>query len=256
MPLRHVKKPNWVPTIVLLLASSWAWASADLEVGSAFRSYPLSGVMEIKSGYGVVFYGTEGGPFSGYGRIALEGATAGTYNSGLAKVELFPLGILGARAGGETAQNDSEYRAYDCDLYFCEGRFYRTFFEAELTLGAGPVFLQGRWRRERWSEKEPSDGDFIDPTSGLVMDATGESQSVYHGVAGLKLGSSFSILGGLRYAEGETGLSRFTFGLLRYRSGGWSAGVGGGVFESELKARGGSALLFLNYEIWPSVALR
>lgn len=256
MKLGHVKKPKWVPTIVLFLASSLAWAGPDFGVGATYRSYPLSGVMEVKSGYGTVFYGTEGGPFSGYGRIGVEGASAGTYNSGLAMIELFPLAILGARAGGEVVQSDAKYRAYDCELYLCEGRFYRTFFEAELSLGAGPVFLQGRWRRERWSEKNPRDGDFIDPTSGLLITASGESETVYVGVLGVKLGPSWSLVSGLRYAEGETGLSRFPFGLLRYRVGGWSMGLGGGAFESELKSREGSVLAFLNYEIWPSVGLR
>lgn len=256
MGLRHVIRWETVPVIVLAGWLPLAWAGADLRLGGSYRSYPLSGVAEPTLGYGLVMYGSEGAPFSGYVRAAIDGYTAGSYNSGVAKLEIFPLAILGVRAGGESVQNDRDYSAFDCVNFRCRGRSYRTFIEAELSLGAGPVFAQGKWRRERWTQPDPLAGDFVEPTSGLVMDSAGESQTVYSGVAGLKLGENWAVIAGLRYGEGETGMSQMPFGLLRWRGERFTLGLGGGAFRSELKKREATALGYFTWDIWPSVAIR
>ncbi len=256
--VRHFLFSRVVTTIVLfvILAPPPALADADLSLGGSFRSYPLSGVAEVKSGYGMVLYGQKNSPFSGYIRPALEGYSALLYNSGIAKLEIFPLAILGARAGGESIQNDNEYTAYDCKKYRCLGRNYRTFFETELTLGAGPFFIQGRWRRERWTQPDPEAGDFVDPTSGLLMKSQGESQTVYTAVSGVKLSPTWTVMAGLRYAEDEDGISRMPFLLLSWKNSSWTVSAGGGGFESSLKDRSATALLSVTWEILPSVALR
>jgi len=250
---------NLAPTIVILiLFSHAAWAGFDLHIGAATRSYPLSGVVQAESGYGILLRGTAHSPFSSYLRLKIDGASAGTYNSLGAAFEFFPLAILGLRAGGEAIQNDNEYTAYDCAAHQCLGRNYRTYIEGELTLGAGPVFVQGRWRRERWSQKDPLQGDFIDPTSGVVLKSEGDSQTVYYGVAGIKFGPKWSVLGVVRYAESDLlkGWSRLPYGVLMFKEGTFSAGVGAGVFASSLKDKDFSALGFLRWEIAPSLAVR
>ncbi len=245
-----------VPVFVGFWLGHVAWAGADLRLGGSYRSYPLSGVLEPAIGYGVVAYGAEGAPFSGYIRAAMDGATAGSYNSGLAKLEIFPLAFVGVRAGGESIQNDKDYSAYNCTAVGCQGRYYRTFVESELSLGYGGVFVQGKWRRERWTQPKQQTGDFIDPTSGLVISANGEAETVYSGVLGYKINDTWAVLGGARYAEDGTGISQFPFGVVRWRSGGFTAGVGGGTFKSELKKREGTVLAYFTWEIWPSVALK
>ena len=245
-----------MPVIVGLLAPTVALAGTDLSLGGSYRSYPLSGVIEPTIGYGVVAYGTEGAPFSGYVRAALDGASAGSYNSGQAKLEIFPLAFIGARAGGESIQNDKDYSAYDCQLAGCKGRYYRTFVESELSLGYGGVFFQGKWRRERWTQPKEQTADYIEPTSGLVMSAGGESETVYNGVLGYKINDSWAVLGGVRYAAGDTGISQLPFGMVRWRSGGFTMGLGGGTFKSELKKREATAIAYFTWDIWPSVAIK
>lgn len=231
-------------------------ADVDLTIGGTYRSYPLSGVIEAEGGYNLLLWGDPATPFHGYLRPRLNGSSAVTYNSVDGAFEIFPVAFLGARAGGESVQNDHPYTAYDCIAYRCEGRFYRAYFEAELSLGAGPIFVHGRWRRERWTQGESVAYDFIDPTSGLAMRATGDMQTVYYAVAGLKLSPVWSLLVATRYAESSAhDFSRMPFAMLRYRSGGLTVSAGGGTFESTLKKREPTAAVIFRWEIAPSLAL-
>ncbi len=243
------------PTIVIFAHS--AHADFDLNLSASTRSYPLSGVLEAESGYGAKIWGDLSGPYYGYARVKADMASAVTYNSLQGSAEFFPIAFLGLRAGGEAIQSDAKYSAYDCELYLCVGRFYRTFAEAELSLGAGRVFVQGRARRERWTLKDTRAQDFIDPTSGLRLNPEGDSETVYHAIIGVKASEAWSILGVVRYAESDAykGQSRFPSLIFRLKRGDWTFGFGAGVFESELKQKSFSTLGFLRWEIAPSLAL-
>lgn len=248
------------PAIVVLALANSARAQApsgDLSLGALVRSYPLSGVLELGSGYNLPVWGTPRTPLSGYVRPRLYASSAAVYNSGDLALEIFPLGFLGARAGSELIQNDADYSAYDCRTYRCQGRFNRAYFETELSLGLGPVFAQARWRRERWGGGQGVPQLFIDPTSGVALNADGESQTVYYGVLGVNLNPRWALIGLLRYAVTDAReLSRTPTLMVRYRQGRWTMGVGAGVFESTLKKRDFTATAFLRWEIWPSLALR
>jgi hypothetical protein len=234
-----------------------AHAGYDLNIGGSLRSYPLSGVISVESGYGLLLWGKPS-PWYGYLRPRLNVDSAATYNAFDGGLEFYPISFLGGRAGGEAVQNDHDYSAYDCVTYLCHGRFYRTYVQADLTLGAGPVFMQLRWRRERWTLAEARAVRFIEPTSGFALDGLGDAETIYRGLLGVKLAPGWAVLAGLTYAESgvDHGLMRFPFALVRYTRGPWSAGVGGGVFSSPLKREEASALLFLNWEIKPSLTLR
>lgn len=240
--------------------SGSAFAALDLSVDGTLRSYPLSGVVEVNAGSNYLLWGTHTGdsPWYGYLRPRVDGATAGTYNSLGAGLELFPLSFLGARAGGEGIQNDSNYKSYDCVTYTCRGRFYRTYVEGEISLGAGPFFAQGRWRRERWTEPGAPAQFFIEPTSSLILAGTGDSQTVYRALVGGKLNLAWSLAGGLEYVESDAqrGVSRLPFALVRYSSRAFSAGAGGGVFSSTSKPSDFSAIGYLRWDIYPSLALK
>lgn len=232
-------------------------ADVDLTLGGLLRTYPLSGVVEGELGYGLPLWGPPRGAYAGYVRPRLYGSSAVSYNSLDAALEVFPLGFLGARAGGEGVQNDARYTSYDCEAYRCLGRYYRTYFEAELSLGAGPVFAQARWRRERWTARDWEPVAFVDPTSGLAMAPDGDSQTVLYGIVGLNVSAKWAAMAVLRYAESaERQISRTPTLMVRYRGGSWTVGAGGGVFESTLKKLEATGQFFLRWEIWPSLALR
>lgn len=233
-----------------------AHADFDLSVGGTLRSYPLSGVVETEGGYSWLLWGAPGSPWYGYVRPRVYGSTAGTYNSLDSALEIFPISFLGVRAGGEASQNDQKYTAYDCETYRCLGRYYRAYFEGELSLGAGPVFVHGSWRRERWSQRNGAAGAFIDPTSGLVMRSGGDSQTVYFAVAGYNLDPVWSVILALRYADSDpSDISRMPFASVRYRMSGVTFSAGAGSFTSPLKKQELTVAGFVRWEIWPSLAL-
>jgi len=244
---------------LIFLLLSTAFADFDLSLGGTTRSYPLSGVVEAEAGYGVLVWGDTSSPFYGYTRAAISGASSITYNSGQAMIELFPVSILGARAGYESIQNSADYTAYECEIYQCKGGFARRFVEGELTVGAGPVFLQGRARREQWSRSQDKNGpkDFIDPTSGLALNESNKTENVYTAIAGFKINDHWQLLGGLRYAVDEKDhTSRFPFAAVGYRYNSLTLRLGAGSFESELKVQKLSALATINWEVLPSLAIK
>ena len=244
--------------VILILFSKFAFADFDLSLGTTTRSYPLGGGVEANAGYGILLWGDPNVPWYGYVRPRIDGQTAATYNSISASLEVYPLSILGFRAGGEAVQNDADYSAHDCQTYQCRGRFYNSFAQGELALGYGPVFAQGRWRRERWTKATSSSMAFIDPEAGLALAGTGDSKTYYRGMIGYKVNEKWTIAGAYIYIEADSdhGISRFPFAIVRYKSGDFSVAAGGGVFSSKLKPESGSALLFLTWDIWPSIALK
>lgn len=252
----------WAATFVSLctLISNFAWAKGfDFSAQGSYRSYPLSGVLEIESGYGVELYGSSAAPpWYGYVRPRALLSTIGTYNSADGALEVFPISFLGFRAGGEAIQNDDNYSAHDCSTYICKGRFYRTYAEAELTFGFKGVFARGSWRRDRWTLNSPSVGEFIDPTGGISLSASGDSETVYRGLVGYTFSPKWSAMALIRYAESDETrmISRFPHAVVRYTLKDWSLALGGGVFESSLKKQEGAAIALLRWEPRPSVGLK
>jgi len=242
--------------IVILCAP--AFATLDLGVGASLRTYPISGTLQAEGGWNKLFWGDVASPFYGYLRARAAWDTAVTYNSLDGALEFFPIAFLGVRAGGEAIQNDSDYSAFDCTQYACTGRFYRTYLEPELSLGYGPVFTQFRWRRERWSEGHSARGDFVDPTSGVVLKANGDSQTVYYMVAGAKVSPTSSVVALARYAESDEReqISRLIALAGRYQGEEYSVLVGLGTFDSEIKSRGLTVLASVRWVMARSLALK
>lgn len=235
-------------------------ADIDLTVGAQYRSYALSGMAYLNSGYGILLWGDQGeSAWYGYVRPRVEVNSAAIYNSVDGGLEFYPISFFGIRAGGESVQNDSEYSAYDCDKYDCVGRFYHTYINTELTLGAGPVFFQGRYRRERWSKGHLDAKSFIEPTSGFALSKTGDSETILRGLMGVKLNSHWAVVAGYSFARADSSpseTSRSPVGMIRYSKDRWTAAVGGGSFSSPLKKREFTGVAYVEWSIWPSLALR
>lgn len=242
---------------VRLATACRAHADWDAALSGNGRTYALSGVMDLDIGYGFLLWGDQQAPWYGYVRPHVDANSAGTYNSLDGSVDFFPISFLGVRAGGEAIQNDSNYTAYDCADYVCRERTYRSYVQAELKLGAGPVFAQLRWRRERWNQAKPGATPFIEPTGGFALNGQGDAETVYRGLVGYRLDPNWDVLAALVYAAQDStrGISRQPFAAVRYRVGTWSFGAGAGTFASPLKKCELTALGFFSWEIAPSVVL-
>ncbi len=243
---------------LVLLASAEAQAQVDVALSGQTRSYPQSGVAGVTLGYSQLLWGDTSDPFYGYLRPRLELNSAGSYNSANFGVELYPISFLGVRAGGESIQNDQEYSAYDCTTASCLGRFYRTYFQSDLSLALGPLFAQARYGRERWTMAEPRVIDFIEPTSGLALVPTGDSLTLLRGLIGYRFNPEWSVLAVYQTLQADQvdGVSRFAFAAVRFSSSKWSVGLGGGMFSSPLKKREATAIAYFEWAILPSLALR
>jgi hypothetical protein len=248
----------WTLLTVLAYAEP-STADVDLALGAQYRSYPLSGVAYANIGYGLLLWGDTSSPWYGYVRPRVEASSAATYNSVDGGLEFYPVSFLGVRAGGESIQNDSDYHAYDCVKYDCQGRYYRSYINAELSLGAGPVFLQGRYRREKWSESHQGTKSFVEPTGGFALPFTGTSETIFRGILGVKLTAHWAVLAGYNSARADSlhdEISRLPFGMIRYSTERLTVGLGGGSFSSPLKEREAMVVAYLEWTIWPSLSLR
>lgn len=256
--------------IIMLMANGVVRAepgSFDFSVGTSTRSYPLSGAVEATGGYDLSLWGTPRGPFGGYLRPRIFAASAVTYNSVDAAFEFFPLGILGFRVGYEAVQNDANYMSYDCVQNQCMGRYSHTYLGTEATVGRGAFFARLTLRRDQWAlasgaRVDPAvypSGRFIEPTAGLSLNGTGDSQNVMNLLAGMKIDENWTSLLVLSMTSSDSGeFSRTRLAAVAYKDAQapWRAGLGAGTFESSQKPLGFTATFFASWEIQPSLALR
>lgn len=243
----------------LLCFTSKAFAQVEYSVDAIYRSYPLSGTVTGKLGYGYRFWGSGAGdsPLYGYIKPEVRYATAVTYNEGSVRLKFFPLSILGVTAGASAIANHDRYRAYDCLTYNCQGKFWQTFVEGTAGFGWRAWFAYGKAGIEDWHQDSAQTFDFVNPTYGLVMKADGERIHFANGVTGFKLSADWVILYSYLWAQTQeiNGQSQMHLGLVDYRLGQFKIAVGGGVFSSELKDKEATAIVRLQWAPTTSVEL-
>lgn len=89
------------------------------------------------------------------------------------------------------------------------------------------------------------------------MVSQGDSQTVLYGVLGYNFNPTWAFMALLRYAEsdGSNEISRTPIGMLKYKNGQFTIGVGAGVFESALKKQEFTTQSFVRWEFAPSLAV-
>jgi hypothetical protein len=247
-----------VAIIPLMLSADFAAAAPDLSVGTEFRSYPLSGVVESELGYNFLLWGSPSeSPWYGYVRPVVYCDTSISYNTLGAALDVYPISFLRFRMGENGIQNDVDYKAYDCTTDDCRGRYERKYAQVQLSLGDAGFFAQGRVQWEDWTQRNSGTVDFVEPENGLALSPSGDSEIVYRVIGGYKLSSRLKASAGLIYAQSSqtNESSRFPFGLAIYTSGALTVGGGVGVFSSDIKSAGISGLFFLSWQVLPGLEL-
>lgn len=255
--------------LVIVFTGFESLAGFDFTTNATFRSYPLGGTLAAQLGYGFVLWGAAPStasdrakpkPWHGYIRPSLELATAGSFQQLKGELELFPISILGVRAGHAKFENKKDYSAFDdcTNIYLCEGAFTRDFVEAQLVLGTGPFFLVGLYRVEELATKEQNPTqDFIFPTAGLPAAKTGDTLVVVRGALGVKwsknwITSAYYIRSEMDKLVGKSDMGTLN---LHYNWSDYSILVGAGYFESDIIERGFTGTVRLSWSPLKSIGL-
>ncbi len=233
-------------------------AGADLTFDVVSRSYPLVAVTKTTLGYGMVFWGDANQkPWYGYLRPSVSVSAIPGFAALGGQLEFFPVSILGVRAGKEYADLNAKHPKFDCDTYKCAQRFTREYYGANLTLGAGPIFMNVDVQREELLPHSV-DRDFITPAYALLIEAEGEKLDTTRAILGTRLGGNWlmyglSLMTETTESEKKSRLSTINFSYRLTPQ--TTLSVGAGTFKSDLKSEEFSALATFKWKISPSVGL-
>ncbi|MBL7664103.1 MAG: hypothetical protein JNM93_03130 [Bacteriovoracaceae bacterium] len=245
--------------LVLSFFFGRALAGFDFQLNAVSRSYPLAGVINADLGYGILLWGAPGGgkPWYGYIRPSVTGSAITGFTAYRTQLEFFPISFIGVRGGYSDAKNrNDDLPPYDCTTLKCENSFERKFVGANMSLAAGPVFLNVDFLKETY-EQDVEDQEFIAPEYGISLPMEGGHIENTRGIFGTKLGGAWSMFVLGQYTkelDSEHRARTYTLNFRRGFSGG-SFFLGAGGFESHLKSASFTAVGGLTWNILPSIGL-
>lgn len=136
--------------LLLLLLSFNAYAHFDLSAGAALRSYPaLGGEVNAQFGYNFLLWGSGPGAdkkniMYGLLRPALNVNSSAVINGYDARLELYPISIIGLAIGQRNIVSDFEdFPFFDCEKVRCKGTIKRDYTQFKMALGFGPLMAVG-----------------------------------------------------------------------------------------------------------------
>ena len=226
-----------------------ATTGADFSASGSYRSLPLGGGVSATTAYNVLLWGErEAPPWFGFARAGTDLGTAFSYNSGAGFLELFPVGFMALKTGRELRSNAKNYEGFDCEANDCLGTRKQDYVEARLAFPAGKAFILLKERAEWYTRDENDPRRFAEPTSGLLLDASGRGQvRVSQIIVGAPVAERTNMLvGQVRYEA--TAVSHQSFVAGTYRFGEFSVFAGLGYWRAPLPAE--AKLNFLLQGSW------
>lgn len=140
-----------------------AFANYDLSAGFGARSYPGLGAEGFAEfGYNQLLYGDAPGKGIFYGLIrpSLKVASSAVINSYDAKIEVYPISIIGFAAGHQYIKSDFEdFNFYDCDEVRCKGDLKKDYVHMRAVLGYGPIVAIGMVEESRNAYNDPNNSE-------------------------------------------------------------------------------------------------
>jgi hypothetical protein len=235
----------------------------DLSAGAGGITQPLGASLFATAGYGKLLWGEDNlaGARSdefryGYVRPWMGVRTSLFNNRADAGVDLFPVSILGVRAGASLSSRHIDPSTIDCSVAACRGRVSRLFARGVLTLGYWNLFLKSWFGAERLNPSV-EDRVFSDEYNAIVGHRGGDTELTFEAALGANLGWSrggVHFFAGRMLAEGTSFRMADLFHSFSPKPG-FNVTAGAGVFESSHRALSPTAYFLLQWTGAPSLEL-
>jgi hypothetical protein len=180
-------------TIILFSSNVFALGEVDYKSALITRSYPIALAVQNSFGWGVKFWEATKKIY-GYTRVGGVFNTSGVVNLAGAKVEIFPISILGFYAQRDKSRRDVELGVFDCDIVECDGNVDRDRVGAKLGLALGGFFLMGDYQVIK-TEMETTKALFADEQHSLLGDPNGDEVHRLQVIAGYKFSEKWKMVG-------------------------------------------------------------
>ncbi len=243
--------------ILIFVLATNAFASLDYKITARARSYPVSLISEFDFGYNVLLWGDPQKVLYGYLRPNFTYSEIGTFRSGSASVDFYPISFFKLRGGASVIKTNSRRTDINCDEFDCQGKIKTTFFESSLVLGKGDYFTSLKYRINS-SRRSDGDKHFLEFDTMIPMHSRHDQSQLFQVVLGKTINEKWSGLlasqvASSKYAHGSS-TSHYLLGM-------WSqdnleiAG-GPGVFRSSILKKGFSAVFWITWTGIESLALK
>ena len=155
--------------LLLVLLSISSSASYDLSTGAGFRTYPLGAAVKVESGLNQELWRHDKQIY-GFVREAAYFSTSGSINTLGAKIDIFPVSILGIVGGVEKVfRNSKELDTFDCDVQVCDSNGSKSYLKFENVLAYKNLILINDYQREFF--KYDHDGEVANALHTMEIDS-------------------------------------------------------------------------------------
>lgn len=247
---------------MFLIFAFKSFANYDLNAGFGARTYPAFGFETFAElGYNQLLYGSAPGKgiFYGLVRPSLRLASSAVINSYDAKLEVYPISIIGFAAGHQYIKSDfEEFPFYDCEEIRCSGELKKDYVHMRAVLGFGPLVAIGMVEESRNTYNDPDNENLPVAEFRFAIRANpGSDENVRNQyILGYKLDKDMlaAISEYVYFKESE---QFHKLNLLAYVSNGLKSNItyGIGTFESTEQNIGAVGVIRYIYRFTPSFKL-
>ncbi|MFA6236275.1 MAG: hypothetical protein WC635_03020 [Bacteriovorax sp.] len=243
--------------ILFFVLATNAFASIDYKVTARSRNYPTSLVSEFDVGYNVLLWGDSQKILYGYLRPNFIFSEIGTFHSGSAALDFYPISFFKLRGGASIIKTNSRRTDINCNEFDCQGTIRTKFFESSLLLGAGDYFSALKYRINS-SDRRDGDKSFLEFDTMIPMHSRHDQSQFFQMAIGKTINEKWSGLfaSGVASSKDAHGSSTSHYLLGMWSQDNIEIAGGPGIFRSSLQEKGFSAVLWITWNGRESLALK
>jgi hypothetical protein len=250
----------YTKVVILILISFHSFASLDLSIGSALRTYPSLGAQfELESGYNMLLWGQgkKASPFYGLFRPNIKLATSAVVNQYDANLSFYPISFIGLEFGHRNIRSDFEdFPFYNCELVTCVGNIKSDYTGFKMALAYAGIIAMGKTRIYKSTYTQKDSKQFTEFRYGALANAP-EDQNIHTNYfLGYKINNN--TLGIMHdYTRFSQSKQKYEMNLavimMKNKSSSYTFGAGN--FRSTHQKAGAIFVFRYQLEIWPSEKL-